>query len=72
MSDLNDYLNGLDRAESNASEIADDIEHLYKGIEAADLYQNGAYRGWFTLQEAIDFATSNSINDEWTINEEEE
>jgi hypothetical protein len=36
------------------------------------LYQNGAYRGWFTLQEAIDFATSNSIHDEWTINEEEE
>jgi hypothetical protein len=72
MSDLNDYLNGLDRAEAQAYEIADDIEHLYKGIEAADLYQNGAYRGWFTLQEAIDFATSNSIHDEWTINEEEE
>jgi hypothetical protein len=72
MSDLNDYLNGLDQAESNASEIADDIEHLYKGIEGAHLYQNGWYRGWFTLQEAIDFATSNSIYDEWTINEEEE
>jgi hypothetical protein len=72
MPDLNNYLNGLDRAEANASEIADDIEYLYKGIEAADLYQNGAYRGWFTLQEAIDFATSNSIHDEWTINEEEQ
>jgi hypothetical protein len=72
MSDLNDYLNGLDRAESNADEIAEDIINLYKGIEAAHLYQNGAYRGWFTLQEAIDLATSNSINDEWTINDEEE
>jgi hypothetical protein len=72
MSDLNDYLNGLDRAESNADEIAEDIVNLYKGIEAADLYQNGTYCGWFTLQEAIDFATSNSIHDEWTINEEEE
>jgi hypothetical protein len=72
MSDLNDYLNGLDQAESNADEIAEDIISLYKGIEAADLYQNGSYSGWFTLQEAIDFATSNSIHDEWTINEEEE
>jgi hypothetical protein len=72
MSDLNDYLNGLDQAESNADEIAEDIISLYKGVEAADLYQNGAYRGCFTLQEAIDFATSNSIHDEWTINEEEE
>jgi hypothetical protein len=72
MSDLNSYLNKLDRAESNASEIADDIEHLYKGIEGAHLYQNGWYRGWFTLEDAIDFATSNSINDKWTINEEQE
>jgi hypothetical protein len=72
MADLNDYLNGLDQAESNADEIAEDIISLYKGIEAAHLYQNGCYRGWFTLQEAIDFATSNSIHDEWTINEEEE
>jgi hypothetical protein len=72
MSDLNSYLNKLDRAESNASEIADDIEHLYKGIEGAHLYQNGWYRGWFTLEDAIDFAISNSINDKWTINEEEE
>ena len=72
MSDLNSYLNGLDQAEANADEIAEDIISLYKGIEAADLYQNGAYCGWFTLQEAIDFATSNSIHDEWTINEEEE
>jgi hypothetical protein len=72
MSDLNDYLYYLDRAEAHAYEIADDIEHLYKGIEAAHLYQNGCYRGWFTLQEAIDFATSNSIHDEWTINDEEE
>ena len=71
MPDLNNYLNGLDRAEANASEIAEDIEYLFKGIEAADLYQNGWYRGWFTLQEAIDFATSNSIHDRWTINEEE-
>ena len=72
MSDLIDYLYSLDRAEANAYEIAEDIISLYKGIEAAHLYQNGCYRGWFTLQEAIDFATSNSINDEWTINEEEE
>jgi hypothetical protein len=72
MSDLNDYLNGLDRSEAHADEIAEDIEYLYRGIEAAHLYQNGAYCGWFTLQEAIDLATSNSINDEWTINEEEE
>jgi hypothetical protein len=72
MSDLIDYLYSLDRAEANAYEIAEDIISLYKGIEAAHLYQNGAYRGWFTLQEAIDFATSNSIHDEWTINEEEE
>ena len=41
MPDLNNYLNGLDRAEANASEIAEDIEYLYKGIEAADLYHNG-------------------------------
>jgi hypothetical protein len=72
MSDLIDYLYSLDRAEANAYEIAEDIISLYKGIKAAHLYQNGAYRGWFTLQEAIDFATSNSIHDEWTINDEEE
>jgi hypothetical protein len=52
-------------------EIADDIEYLYKGIDAAHLYQNGAYRGYLTLQEALEFALSNSINDIWTINEEE-
>lgn len=53
-------------------ELAGYITELFFGSEYADLYQNGRYRGYLNLEEAITRALEDDDNDEWTINDEEE
>jgi hypothetical protein len=71
-SDLNAYNSAYDARAEREEELADYILDLYIGSEYAHLYQNGRYRGWLNLQEAITRALEDDDNDEWTINEEEE
>jgi hypothetical protein len=71
-SELNAYNSKYDARAEREEELADYITDLYIGSEYADLYQNGKYRGWLSLDEAITRALEDDDNDEWTINEEEE
>jgi hypothetical protein len=71
-SELNAYNSAYDARAEREEELADYITDLYIGSEYADLYQNGRYRGWLSLDEAITRALEDDDNDEWTINEEEE
>jgi hypothetical protein len=71
-SELNAYNSAYDARAEREEELADLITDLYIGSEYADLYQNGKYRGWLSLDEAITRALEDDDNDEWTINDEEE
>jgi hypothetical protein len=71
-SELNAYNSAYDSRAEREEELADHITDLYIGSEYADLYQNGKYRGWLSLDEAITRALEDDDNDEWTINDEEE
>jgi hypothetical protein len=71
-SELNAYNSAYDARAEREEELADYITDLYIGSEYADLYQNGRYRGWLNLQEAIYLVLEDDDNDEWTINDEEE
>jgi hypothetical protein len=71
-SELNAYNSAYDARAEREEELADYITDLYLGNEYADLYQNGRYRGWLSLDEAITRALEDDDNDEWTINDEEE
>jgi hypothetical protein len=70
--ELNAYLRDQDARAKHEEELADYITDLYIGSEYADLYQNGRYRGWLNLNEAITRVLEDDDNDEWTINDEEE
>lgn len=70
--DLNAYNAAYEARAEREEEVADHITDLYIGSEVADLYQNGKFRGWFTLQEAMTCALEDDDNDEWTINDEAE
>jgi hypothetical protein len=67
----NESNKAYDARMEHEEELANHIIDLYIGSEYADLYQNGRYRGYFALQEAITCALEDDDNDEWTINEEE-
>jgi hypothetical protein len=71
-SELNAYNSAYDARAEREEELADYITDLYLGNEYADLYQNGKYRGWLSLDEAITRALNDDDNDDWTINDEEE
>jgi hypothetical protein len=71
-SELNAYNSAYDARAEREEELADYITDLYIGSEYADLYQNGKYQGWLSLDEAITRALEDDDNDEWTINDEEE
>ena len=73
-SELNAYNSAYDARAEREEELADYITDLYIGIESAsaDLYQNGKFRGYLTLQDAITRALEDDDNDEWTINDEKE
>lgn len=73
-SELNAYNSAYDARAEREEELADYITDLYIGLEcaSANLYQNGRYRGYLNLQEAVTRALEDDDNDEWTINDEEE
>lgn len=70
--ELNAHNSAYDARAEREEELADHITDLYIGSEYADLYQNGSYRGYLNLQEAITRALEDDDDDEWTINDEEE
>lgn len=71
-SEENAYNAAYEARAEREEEVADYITDLYIGSEYADLYQNGRYRGWLNLEEAINRALEDDDNDEWTINDEAE
>lgn len=71
-SELSAYNSAYDARAEREEELADHIIDLYIGSEYADLYQNGKFRGYFALHEAIACALEDDDNDEWTINDEKE
>lgn len=74
MLDLSDNYRAYDAGASRSQDIVKEMESLYNGItEAADLYMNGWWVGYKTLEEAINLAVAEDDDDIiWTINEEEE
>jgi len=71
-SELNAYNSAYDARAEREEELGDHIIDLYIGSEYADLYQNGKFRGYLNLQDAITRALEDDDNDEWTINDEKE
>ena len=70
----NESNKAYDARMEHEEELADYITDLYIGLEcaSANLYQNGKFRGYLNLQDAITRALEDDDNDEWTINDEEE
>jgi Arc/MetJ-type ribon-helix-helix transcriptional regulator len=70
--ELNAHYKREGAREARSEAIRELLTDLYDGMTTAELYQNGNYKGDFTLEAAIDYAIEHDDDDNWTIEEVEE